>query len=68
MDLKRYLFEHGISQTDFARSIGYSYSYIRNLVHKRVIPSLRVVKTIEQATNGEVKQQDLEKKNVNETS
>lgn len=59
MKLKIYLIENHITIKNFAESIGYSRSQISNIINGVSKPSKRLVRTIEEATNGLVTLKDL---------
>lgn len=59
LELRIYLIKNHISIKDFAERIKYSRSQISNILNGASKPSKRLMITIEQATNGEVKAEDL---------
>lgn len=59
MKLKIYLIENHITIKEFAERIGYSRSQVSNIINGASRPSKRLIRTIEEATNGEVKAEDL---------
>jgi len=61
MELKLYLVKNRITIADFSEKIGYSRNMISGVANGIYRPSKRLAKTIEQATNGEVKAEDLMK-------
>jgi DNA-binding transcriptional regulator YdaS (Cro superfamily) len=56
--LEKYLDEHGITLTQFAHQIGCSTSRVWQLLNGRGKPSLKLIVSIERATNGEVTFED----------
>lgn len=63
MELKLYLVRNKISITDFSKKIGCHRSYLSEIVNGTKIPGKRLAKDIELATNGEIKAEELLKKN-----
>lgn len=59
MNIKEYLFLHRMSVNEFAEKIKCSRSYFSRLINGHVKPGKRLAEDIEEATNGEVKAQDL---------
>jgi hypothetical protein len=59
MDLREYLFKNRLKVTDFAKIIGYERGYINKVVNGLMIPGRKLAESIEKATNGEVKAEDL---------
>ncbi|HEY3526292.1 MAG TPA: hypothetical protein VGK47_08855 [Nitrososphaeraceae archaeon] len=59
MELRRYLFEHRLTQVQFARMIDYDIQYLRGVISGRIIAGAKMRRTIEKITNGEVKSEDL---------
>lgn len=55
MKLRVYLFEKRISVTAFSKTLGCSRIHLSEIVNERRIPSLLLAKSIERATEGEVK-------------
>ena len=52
MDLRRYLFEKRMTQTDFAKKVGCSPNYICMVCRGRIVPFKPLAKAIKEATNG----------------
>lgn len=61
--LKEYLFYKEISITNFAKQIGACRHYVNQIVLGRKRPSKFLAKVIEDETHGEVKAEDLLRKN-----
>jgi DNA-binding transcriptional regulator YdaS (Cro superfamily) len=61
MDLRTYLFQKRISVTDFAKNLGCSRVHLNGIINGSRKPSLLLSKSIERATNGEVKAEELMK-------
>lgn len=59
MELKDFLYKNKISQADFSRKIGVTQARISQIVNRKKNPSSHLMKTIEEATNGEVTMQEL---------
>lgn len=59
MNLRDYLYYNKISVKDFSKNLDYSRTHISAIIHGRLKPTKRLAKAIEQATNGEVKAEDL---------
>lgn len=59
MDLRTYLFNRRISVTEFSKTLGCSRIHLSEIINGRRKPSLMLAKSIEMATNGEVKAEDL---------
>lgn len=53
--LTHYLATQGISQSDFAKSIGTSRGYVHDLMHGRRAPGRALAVTIERKTKGAVR-------------
>ena len=68
MQLKLYLVKNRITIKEFCEKIGYSRNQISGIANGKLTPSKRLAKTIEQATNGEVKAEDLMKDTKDEES
>ncbi len=60
--LKEYLFYKQISITDFAKNIGASRNYISQITLGKAKPSKFLAKEIERMTDGEVKAEELLKR------
>ena len=60
MDLREYLFRERMEVKDFADKIGYARSYLSLIKNKKVMPSKRLKKAIEEATGGQVKDEDYQ--------
>lgn len=54
-----WLFKEKTTHTAFAKKIGISRFYLSLIISRRRIPSLRLAKKIESATNGNVKAVDI---------
>ena len=61
MDLREYLFRKRISILDFSKIVECSRTHLSEMVHGRRIPSKRLARDIEKATNGEVTIEELMK-------
>lgn len=59
MKLRDYLHFERIQSKKFANQLEYSPVHIRNVINEKLIPSLRLAKLIEKATNGKVSIADL---------
>lgn len=59
MKLKLYLAENRMTIKEFCEKIGYSRNQISGIVNEKLKPSIRLAKVIEEATNGEVKAEEL---------
>lgn len=59
MDLRRYLFEHRITATDFAESIGCSRIHLSEVINARRKPSLLLATSIQNFTKGEVSVEEM---------
>ena len=59
MDLREYLFRKRLSIKEFGEMVYCSRTYISNIVHKKRTPSIRLAKSIEKVTNGEVTAESL---------
>jgi len=59
MDLRRYLFENNLTQTEFARMIGYHRAYVSQVCKKRVPVGKGIALAIEKATNAAVTIEEL---------
>lgn len=59
MDLKIYLIKNRITIKEFSELIGYSRNQISGVANGTNNPSIRLAKVIQEATNGEVKVEDL---------
>lgn len=64
--LKEYLFYKRKSVTDFAKEMEVSRSYMNKIVLGKTKPSKFLAKAIENATNGEVKVEELMKGDGND--
>lgn len=54
MELREYLFRNEITVTDFSKKLGYTNSYINQIVNGKAKPSRRLAKLIFQHTYGNV--------------
>lgn len=52
MDLRKYLFENRISQTSFAKKIGYNKNSLALIYHEKRKPGKGMALAIKYATNG----------------
>lgn len=59
MELRVYLAKQRVTIKDFCEKIGYSRNQISGIINERYRPSARLAKLIEEATNGEVKADEL---------
>ncbi len=59
MNLRDYMHYNKITNQKLSELIGYSVSYIDQIKHKRVKPSKRLAKIIEDKTNGQVTVKEL---------
>lgn len=59
MKLKIYLVMNKMTIKEFAEKVEYSRNQISNIINGTSKPSKRLAKVIEEATNGEVKAEDL---------
>jgi transcriptional regulator with XRE-family HTH domain len=59
MEIKLYLAKNRMTIKEFCELIGYSRNQISGIINGKLKPSIRLAKTIEQATNGEVKAEEL---------
>ena len=59
MDLREYLFHKKLQVKEFGTLVDCSRSYMSRVVHKKIIPSKRLAKSIERATDGEVTVDEL---------
>lgn len=59
MNLREYLFRENIKLSQFADSLEYSRGHISGLLNGTRYASKRMVKVIEKATGGKVKEKDL---------
>ena len=59
MDLESYFKKENIEKQVFAKSIGFSPTYISLVIHKKRIPSFKLAKAIIEATQGKVTVSDL---------
>jgi len=59
MELKQYLEEKGLSQTEFARKLGVTSARISQIVNRKRNPSVFLMKAIEEVTGGSVTMQEL---------
>jgi transcriptional regulator with XRE-family HTH domain len=59
MDLREYLFKKKLNVTEFARKINYGRTYVNAIVTGNRIPGKKLAEAIEQATNGEIKAENL---------
>jgi len=54
MDLRRYLFEHRIKVKDFSELIGCTRIHLSGILNQKRKASIRMAKSIERFTDGEV--------------
>lgn len=66
MDLREYLFRKRLTVKEFSELIDCSRTHVSAIVNNRIKPSKRLAKSIELATNGEVKAEELLGKNDQE--
>ena len=59
MDLRKYLFENRISQTSFAKKIGYNKNSLALIYHGKRKPGKGMALAIKYATNGLVDYPDI---------
>ena len=59
MDLRKYLFEKRLTQVEFSKLIEYNVQYFRAVMAGRIKAGVRMKKTIERITNGEVKMEEI---------
>jgi transcriptional regulator with XRE-family HTH domain len=59
MELKIYLVKNRMTIKEFCEKIGYSRNQISGIINGKLRPSKRLAKVIQDATNGEVKAEDL---------
>lgn len=55
MDLREYLFYNKKTVTNMAKEIDITRSYLSKIIHGRIAISKKIAKSIERATNGNVK-------------
>lgn len=63
MNLRNYLFNKRISVTKFSKMLGCSRVHLSGVINGQRLPSLMLAKSIELATNGEVKAESLLQEN-----
>lgn len=61
MDLREYLFRKKMNLSDFAKKVNYSRQHISGVMHGKIKAGRKLAEAIEEATNGEVKTEDLYK-------
>ncbi len=61
MDLREYLFRNRLTITEFAHRINYGRTYVNAIVTGTRTPGRKLAEAIAQATNGEVKTENLTK-------
>ena len=66
MNLKFYLFNENLTQTEFAKRIGYTREYVSAISRGKIIAGKKVAREIEKATNGAVTFDELREKQINE--
>lgn len=59
MNLREYLFLKRMSVTEFSKLVDHSRNYISQIVNGKHIPSKKLARAIEKATNGEVTAEEL---------
>ena len=59
MNLKEYLFVKKISITEFSNFMGYSRTHMSSIINGHLKPSRFMAKSIERATNGQVKAENV---------
>lgn len=59
MELKIYLLLNRLTIKEFCEIIGYSRNQISGIINGRLKPSLRLAKTIEKATDGQVTAEEM---------
>ncbi len=59
MDLREYLFQKKITIDQFAESINYSRTFIQCVITGKTKPGRKLVRTIEEKTEGQVTRHDL---------
>lgn len=59
MTLEKYLAKHGITQQDFAESIGVGQSHVSRMLSGKVCLSFNVLRKISQVTGGKVTANDF---------
>ncbi len=59
MDLREYLFHHRLTVKEFSEMLDCSRAYISAIIHGKREPSIRLAKSIERVTNGEVTVKEL---------
>lgn len=59
MQLRTYLAEHRIRQTDFARRLGTSASHLSVILTRGVLPRAKLISAIQRETGGEVTAADM---------
>ena len=67
MNLRMYLFSKRISVTEFSKVLGCSRVHLSAVINGQRTPSLMLAKSIELATNGEVKAESLLQENKENT-
>lgn len=55
MDLRTYLFKNLLSVKEFSEIVGTHRTYISQIIHGKKIPGIKLAKSIEKATNHQVK-------------
>lgn len=59
MDLRTYLFLKNMTLKSFSETLNYSTAQISQVMHGRRKPGRKLARLIEQATNGEIKAEEL---------
>ena len=59
MDLKEYLYQKRLTLKQFSEIIGYNRSYLSLIMNGKLKPSKRLAKDIQEATNGQVTENEL---------
>lgn len=59
MNLREYLFHNRLSVKKFSEILDSSRNYISQVVNERVVPSKKLARNIEKATNGQVTSKEL---------
>ena len=61
MNLREYLFLKRMSVTEFSKMVDHSRNYISQIINGKHVPSKKLARAIERATDGEVKADELMK-------
>lgn len=59
MELKKYLFFKRVNVKEFSEKLEISRSYLSAIVNGKIIPSKKIARQIERATQGEVTVEDI---------